>query len=153
MNIRCVIFSLLMVVPSLWAQQGRTGGIALDVQQYQIKAEVVPDRSFLEGEVKIQFIALEDNLSLPFELNSRMTLLEVFDEEDNLYSLDYGDFQSDSLRVRGNEPFRAQTEYTLIFRWEGNLEKNNPHPQEPLWLVHLPDPPWGHAYPCAGRRQ
>ena len=123
MNIRCVIFSLLMVVPSLWAQQGRTGGIALDVQHYQIKAEVVPDRSFLEGEVKIQFIALEDNLSLPFELNSRMTLLEVFDEEDNLYSLDYGDFQSDSLRVRGNEPFRAQTEYTLIFRWEGNLEK------------------------------
>jgi len=122
MKIRCVIFSLLMVVPSLWAQQGRTGGIALDVQHYQIKAEVVPDRSFLEGEVKIRFIALEDNLSLPFELNSRMTLLEVFDEEDNLYSLDYDDFQSDSLRVRGNEPFRAQTEYTLIFRWEGNLE-------------------------------
>ena len=122
MKIRCVIFSLLMVVPSLWAQQGRTRGTALDVQHYQIKAEVVPDRSFLEGEVKIRFIALEDNLSLPFELNSRMTLLEVFDEEDNLYSLDYDDFQSDSLRVRGNEPFRAQTEYTLIFRWEGNLE-------------------------------
>ena len=41
MKIRCFIFTLLMVVPFLGAQQGRTGGAALDVQHYQIKAEVV----------------------------------------------------------------------------------------------------------------
>ena len=122
MKIHCVIFSLLVAVPSVFAQQGRTGGPLVDVQHYEIKAEVVPERSFLSGEVKIRFIVLEDNLSLPFELNSRMSLLEVFDEEDNQYSLDYDDFQSDSLRIRGTEPFRAQSEHTLIFRWEGTLE-------------------------------
>lgn len=122
MKIRCVIFSLFMVAPSVWAQQGRTAGPALDVLHYEITAEVVPDRSFLEGEVKIRFVVLEDRLSLPFELNSRMSLLGVFDEEDHQYSLDYDDFQSDSLRIRGLEPFKAQSEYTLIFRWEGTLE-------------------------------
>jgi tetratricopeptide (TPR) repeat protein len=94
----------------------------MDVQHYEIKAEVVPERSFLEGEAKIQFVVLEDSLSLPFELNSRMNLLGVFDEEDHQYSLDYDDFQSDSLRIRGIEPFRAQSQHTLIFRWEGTLE-------------------------------
>ena len=116
MKIRYVIFSLFMVAPSVWAQQGRTAGPALDVLHYEITAEVVPDRSFLEGEVKIRFVVLEDRLSLPFELNSRMSLLGVFDEEDHQYSLDYDDFQSDSLRIRGLEPFKAQSEYTLIFR-------------------------------------
>ena len=122
MKIRCVVVTLLLMVPSVLAQQGRSAGPALDVQHYEIKAEVVPDRSFLEGEVKIRFVVLEDSLSLPFKLNSRLSLLEVFDEEDHRYSLEYDDFQSDSLRIRGTEPFRAQTEHTLIFRWEGTLE-------------------------------
>ncbi|MEE8349609.1 MAG: M1 family aminopeptidase [Acidobacteriota bacterium] len=122
MKMRCVMVILLMVVPSVFAQQGRRGGPALDVQRYDIEAEVFPERSFLEGEVKIRFKVLEDNLSLPFSLNSRMSLLEVFDEEGTQYSLDYDDFQSDSLRIRGTEPFRAQSEHTLTFRWDGTLE-------------------------------
>ncbi|MEE2821888.1 MAG: M1 family aminopeptidase [Acidobacteriota bacterium] len=122
MKIGCVIFCFLMGITSVLAQQSGIGRLALDVQHYDIKAEVIPDRSFIKGEVKIQFTVLEDSLSLPFDLNSKLSLLEVVDEEDYRYSVDYDNFQSNRLRIRGIEQFRAQSEYTLTFRWEGTLE-------------------------------
>jgi len=116
-------FSLLGLITPAWAQQAPGGAPVLDVQHYEIRAEVVPDESFVKGEVKIQFVLLEDSVSLPFELNTRLSLLGVRDQEDVSYSTSFDNFDSSRLRVRGSETFRKGTEMTLTFRFEGTLEK------------------------------
>ena len=122
MEKQCVIFSLLMLVAPVFAQQGKTGPPILDVQYYEIEAEVLPEKSFLKGEVKIRFVLLEDSLSVPFELDSRMSLLEVFDEKNVQYSLSFDDFENTRMRIRGTELFTRGTEKTLTLRFEGTLE-------------------------------
>ena len=116
-------FSLLGLITPAWAQQAPGGAPVLDVQHYEISAEVVPDESFVKGEVKIRFVLLEDSVSLPFELNTRLSLLGVRDEEDVSYSTSFDNFDSSRLRVRGSGTFRKGTEKTLTFRFEGTLER------------------------------
>ncbi len=116
-------FSLLGLITPAWAQQAPGGAPVLDVQHYEISAEVVPDESFVKGEVKIRFVLLEDSVSLPFELNTRLSLLGVRDEEDVSYSTSFDNFDSSRLRVRGSGTFRKGTEMTLTFRFEGTLER------------------------------
>jgi aminopeptidase N len=116
-------FSLLGLITPAWAQQAPGGAPVLDVQHYEISAEVVPDESFVKGEVKIRFVLLEDSVSLPFELNTRLSLHGVRDEEDVSYSTSFDNFDSSRLRVRGSETFRKGTEKTLTFRFEGTLER------------------------------
>ena len=116
-------FSLLGLITPAWAQQAPVGAPVLDVQHYEISAEVVPDESFVKGEVKIRFVLLEDSVSLPFELNTRLSLHGVRDEEDVSYSTSFDNFDSSRLRVRGSETFRKGTEKTLTFRFEGTLER------------------------------
>jgi len=116
-------FSLLGLITPAWAQQGPGASPVLDVQHYEISAEVVPEESFVKGEVKIRFVLLEDSVSLPFELNTRLSLLEVRDEEDVSYSTSFDNFESSRLRVRGSGTFRKETEKTLTFRFEGTLER------------------------------
>jgi len=116
-------FSLLGLITPAWAQQASGASPVLDVQHYEISAEVVPDESFVKGEVKIRFVLLEDSVSLPFELNTRLSLLGVRDEEDVSYSTSFDNFESSRLRVRGSGTFRKGTEKTLTFRFEGTLER------------------------------
>ena len=116
-------FALLGLITPLVAQQGPGASPVLDVQHYEISAEVVPDESFVKGEVKIRFVLLEDSVSLPFELNTRLSLLQVRDEEDVSYSTSFDNFESSRLRVRGSETFRKGTEKTLTLRFEGTLER------------------------------
>ncbi len=116
------IFSLLVLVTPIFAQQGSGSQQILDVQHYEISVEVLPEEGFLKGEVKIRLVLLEDSVSLPFELNPRLSLLEVTDEEDARYSMSFDGFESSRLRIRGSGPFRKDTETTLIFRFEGTLE-------------------------------
>ena len=116
-------FSLLRLITPAWAQQAPGGAPVLDVQHYEISAEVVPDESFVKGEVQIRFVLLEDSVSLPFELNTRLSLLGVRDQEDVSYSTSFDNFDSSRLRVRGSETFRKGREMTLTFRFEGTLEK------------------------------
>jgi len=115
--------SLLGLITPAWAQQAPGASPVLDVQHYEIIAEVVPEESFVKGEVKIRFVLLEDSVSLPFELNTRLSLLEVRDEEDVSYSTSFDNFESSRLRVRGSGTFRKETEKTLTFRFEGTLER------------------------------
>ena len=115
--------SLLGLITPAWAQQAPGASPVLDVQHYEIIAEVVPEESFVKGEVKIRFVLLEDSVSLPFELNTRLSLHGVRDEEDVSYSTSFDNFDSSRLRVRGSGTFRKGTEKTLTFRFEGTLER------------------------------
>ncbi len=121
MKISCFLFSFLMFLDSAVAQQQPTVS-PIDVEHYEINVEIVPEESLLWGQVKISLVMLEDSASVPFEINARLTLFEVTDEEGVQYATSFDDFDSTRLRVRGPEPFSKGEEKTLIFEFEGILE-------------------------------
>ena len=107
---------------SVWAQNAREGPLLIDVEHYDIQAEIDPDERFLEGEVKVRFKVLQDTLSLPFELNSRLSILGVTDEEGKRYSTRFDDLRSHVMRVQGPKAFPPGSVRTLNFSFEGTLE-------------------------------
>ncbi|MDA2926136.1 tetratricopeptide repeat protein [Acidobacteria bacterium AH-259-G07] len=118
----CFLFFSFLFTPVL-AQKRTVPPLVVDVEHYEISAELVPAESFLKGEAKIRFVPLEDMVSVPFELNNRLSLLEVTNEEDVRYSLSFDDFDSTRMRVRGPQAFQSGTQMTLIFRFEGTLDR------------------------------
>ncbi len=96
----------------------------IDVIDYEIKVEIQPDRSFLEGEAKVEFLVLEETLAIPFSFNRQLSLLEVYDEEDVSYSLRTDDFTTSRIRVQSPDPLQEGTRKTLTFRFEGLLEED-----------------------------
>ncbi len=105
-------------------QERAPGSRVIDVINYEIKVEVQPDRSFLEGEAKVEFLVLEEALAVPFSFNKQLTLLEVYDEEDVSYSLRTDDFATSRIRVQSPDPLQEGTRKTLTFRFEGLLEED-----------------------------
>ena len=116
------IFLLSCVLVS--GQGDAPGSQVIDVINYEIKVEVQPDRSFFEGEAKVEFLVLEEALAVPFSFNKQLTLLEVYDEEDVSYSLRTDDFATSRIRVQSPEPLQAGARKTLNFRFEGLLEED-----------------------------
>ena len=94
----------------------------IDVQHYEIKAELIPETSFLRGEARVQFKVLEDSMSLPFALNNRLSIIEITDEENTRYSLDFDNFDSSQMTVRSRTGFKSGGDRSLDFRFEGTLE-------------------------------
>ncbi|MGW8181426.1 MAG: hypothetical protein ACWGQW_22075, partial [bacterium] len=95
----------------------------IDVLHYDIEAEIEPDRGFMTGQAKIQFTVLESTLALPFTLNKQLTILDVTDEDANEYSLRADDFSRDRIRVQSDSSMREGETRTLIFNFEGLLER------------------------------
>ena len=109
---------------SVWAQNAAEGPPLIDVEHYDIQAEVDPDERFLQGEVRVRFKVLRDTLSLPFELNSRLSILGVTDEEGKRYSTRFDDLRSHVMRVQGPKAFPPGSVRTLTFSFEGTLESD-----------------------------
>ncbi len=95
----------------------------IDVLNYDISAEITPENGFLKGETKVRFSVPQDVLTIPFDLNNRLSIVEIVDTEGKSYTTSSEGVESSQVAVRGEEPFRAGTEKTLIFRFEGTLER------------------------------
>jgi tetratricopeptide (TPR) repeat protein len=95
----------------------------LDILHYEISAEIIPENGFLKGETKVRFQVGEDILVIPFELNNRLSITEIVDAEGGRYSTNFDGVESERIGVRADVPFRAGTEKTLTFRYEGGLER------------------------------
>lgn len=122
MKILCCLSFLFIFLNSVLAQQPFSVS-PIDIEHYEISVEIVPEESLLRGQVKTSFVMLEDSISVPFEINSRLTLFEVTDEEGVQYSISFDDFDSTNLRIRGPKLFRQGEEKTFIFQFEGILER------------------------------
>jgi tetratricopeptide (TPR) repeat protein len=122
MRIVCCLFFLFVFLNSVVAQQPFSVS-PVDIEHYEISVEIIPEESLLRGQVKTSLVVLQDSASLPFEINSRLTLFEVTDEEGGRYSISFDDFDSTNLRIRGSKPFRQGEEKTFIFEFEGILER------------------------------
>ncbi|MGH9341285.1 MAG: M1 family aminopeptidase [Acidobacteriota bacterium] len=120
-----VLFALFALSPLSVLAQNQTSSDAelkLDVEHYEIKAELEPENSYLKGEAKVGFKVLEDIAALPFELNNRLTIIDILDEQGVRYSSSFDDFDSSRLNIRGDGLFRAGSEMTLTFSFQGTLE-------------------------------
>jgi hypothetical protein len=106
-------------------QEAEATGPRIDVTHYEIDVEVIPETAYLRGETKVSFRVLTDALNVPFELNHRLSLIDIMDEEGNSYSTSFDGFESNRMLVRGSRPFQSGTEQTLTFRFEGSLESED----------------------------
>lgn len=104
-------------------QDAAPAGPVLDVSHYDIDVELTPDNSFLRGKATVQFEVLEDTVALPFDLNNRLSLAQVTDPDGVTYSPSFDNFNSSRMLVRGDGPFRAGTQHTLIFTFDGTLDR------------------------------
>ena len=118
------LFLALMTV-SLHAQDAAvwTGQSKIDVVSYEIDVEITPDRSALQGSTRVTFDVIEDTVSVLFEINNRISLLEILDENDVVYQQSFDNFDSSRMAVRGPDPFRSGDTHTLTFRFDGVLER------------------------------
>ena len=108
----------------LWGQGPPEAPSLLDVEHYSIQAEIDPEERFLEGAVRVRFKVLRDTLSLPFELNSRLSILGVTDEDGQRYSTRFDDLKSHLMKVQGAKAFQPGSVWTLTFNFEGTLESD-----------------------------
>lgn len=94
----------------------------IDVLNYDIEIEITPDRSSISGTARVTFDVVEDVVSIPFEINNRINLLDVRDEQNELYQQSFDNFDSSHMAIRGPDPFRSGETRTLTFRFDGILE-------------------------------
>lgn len=95
----------------------------IDVSHYEIDIRITPERSYIEGTAVVRFMAEEDSLSVPFQVNDNITIIQVVDEEGVVLDQSYDNYDSTGVLVRGIDPFKSGETYTLKFSFDGILEK------------------------------
>ncbi len=121
---RWTLFVALATV-SLQAQDAAVsrGQPKIDVIGYEIDVEITPDRSALTGSARVTFDVVEDTVSVPFEINNRISLHQVLDENDVAYRQSFDNFDSSRMVVRGPDPFKSGDTRTLTFSFDGVLDR------------------------------
>lgn len=126
-KIRSVAARLPLLIPflavvNLMAQDASREAVVVDVQHYRVEVELFPRRSEIKGKSEIQFKVLEDTVSLPFDFNRKLSILDVTDEQGRILALSAEQYAAGQIRIRGDDPFLKGSERTLTFRFEGLLE-------------------------------
>ncbi len=116
------LLGAVLTVGSLAAQDTPPGGARIDVLNYDLDIELTPENSYLRGTAKVTFQVLEDAVSVPFELNSRISLIQVSDEDGVTYSPSFDNFNSSRMLVRAPEAFKSGSQRTLTFTFDGTLD-------------------------------
>jgi tetratricopeptide (TPR) repeat protein len=111
-----------LMVSGLLAQARTAERPVLNVTHYQIELELIPENAYLRGSVRVEFDVQEEIVSVPFDLNSRVSLIEVTDAEGMIYSPSFDSLNSSRMLVRGDEPFEQGSRHELIFSFDGTLE-------------------------------
>ncbi len=122
MNWKTLLALFLMAGTAVPAQRGDSPAARIDVEHYQLEIELVPENSYLRGKADVRFQVQEDAISVPFELNSRISLIRVTDEQGETLTPAFDSFNSSRMRVRAEEAFKAGTSRTLSFEFDGTLE-------------------------------
>ncbi len=116
------LLAALISSPALLAQDAATPAARIDVQHYDVEVELIPENSYLRGKARAQFLVQEDSISVPFELNNRVSLIKVTDEEGTILTPSFDNFKSSRMRVRADQAFKAGDQRTLQFEFDGTLE-------------------------------
>lgn len=106
---------------SLIAQDPARENPLIDVHSYEIEVEIIPEKAFLDGTVAVEFEVLQRTMTLDFDFNQQLVLVQVRGEEDHNYSLGPGGVRSDRVRIQRDEFFNKGEVYKLQMDFEGML--------------------------------
>ena len=124
---------LLMSIPTWAAEKMR-----LQVDDYQIDAELTPHTHKLVARAKVKFTALEDLNIATFELHNALRLTKVSDAAGKLLSAERVT-QDSTVRVQLPEGITKDTSATLTFEYEGVLDSADESPVQGLKLASIGD--------------
>ncbi|HEY3128925.1 MAG TPA: tetratricopeptide repeat protein [Acidobacteriota bacterium] len=96
----------------------------VDVTNYDIKVELVPENHALKGLAKIQLKLADTTRTIPFEINSRFSIAEISDETGTQLATRFDENNNSRLLVSAEKPFPAGQK-TIQIRYEGILEREN----------------------------
>jgi len=124
---------LLMSIPT-WA----AAKMRLQVDDYQIDAELTPHTHKLVARAKVKFTAFEDLNIATFELHNALRLTKVSDAAGKLLSAERVT-QDSTARVQLPEGITKDASTTLTFEYEGILESADESPVQGLKLASIGD--------------
>jgi hypothetical protein len=115
----------LVTALPLAAQERRS---QIDVQHYQIDAEIKPASQSITAHVRVDFTALEDNTrAVTFELNNALNVSKVADEQGR--ALQANRQQSDfTVRVPFEPGLTKGSKHSVTFDYEGRLSGDEESP-------------------------
>ncbi len=131
LGLACLL--LLMPLPTWAADKMR-----LQVDDYQIDAELSPHVHKLVARAKVRFTALEDLSVATFELHNGLRVTKVLDTAGKLLSAERVT-QDSTVRVALTTPLAKDSSTTLTFEYEGTLDSADDSPVQGLKLAYVGD--------------
>ncbi len=112
----------------LLCAQDRRPVSRIDVEQYNIDAEIMPNTATLEAKVAVRFVPLDDNVtSAVFELNNALNVSRVVDEQGR--QIQASRTQQDfSVRLNFEQPLPKGRPVTVTFQYDGKLSGKEDSP-------------------------
>jgi len=130
----CLGLVFLLISSPIWAAEK----MRLQVDDYQIDAELTPHTHKLVARAKVKFTALEDLNIATFELHNALRLTKVSDAAGKLLSAERVT-QDSTVRVQLPEGITKGTSATLTFEYEGVLDSADESPVQGLKLASIGD--------------
>jgi hypothetical protein len=110
----------------------------LRVDDYQIEAELDPHLHQIKAQAKVKFTALQDLSVAVFELHNDLRVTKVLDEDGHLLSAERVT-QDSTVRVPLPAGLSKDSQTTLTFEYEGQLENADDSPVPGLKLAYIGD--------------
>ncbi len=111
----------------------------IDVKSYAVDAVLNPDSHQLQAKVKIQYVALADDVTrLEFDFNANLVLTSIVDEKSKPVRFTQ-DQDNSKLEVDLNAPLAAQQAGALTFEYHGTLNKSDRSPVPDVKLADIDD--------------
>jgi aminopeptidase N len=130
----CFACLLLLTSFPTWAADK----MRLQVDDYQIDAELSPHVHKIAARAKVRFTALEDLSVATFELHNGLRVTKVLDSAGKPLSAERVT-QDSTVRVALNTPLAKDSSTTLTFEYEGTLDSADDSPVQGLKLAYVSD--------------
>ena len=126
--------SFVLISLPTWAAEK----MRLQVDDYQIEAELTPHLHKIVARAKVRFTALEDTSIATFELHNAMRITKVLDAAGKPLSAERVT-QDSTVRVQLATPVAKDSSTTLTFEYEGVLDTADDSPVQGLKLAYIGD--------------
>jgi hypothetical protein len=126
-----VVFAALLTAGVQAAEKPR-----LQVNDYQIEAQLLPVKHELTAQARVKFTALEDLSVAVFELNNALRPTRVVDEHGNTLQVERVT-QDSTIRVALPSGLAKGSTATLTFDYAGTLESGDQSPVPGLKLAYV----------------
>ena len=126
--------SFVLISLPTWAAEK----MRLQVDDYQIEAELTPHLHKIVARAKVRFTALEDTSIATFELHNAMRVTKVLDAAGKPLSAERVT-QDSTVRVQLATPVAKDSSTTLTFEYEGVLDTADDSPVQGLKLAYIGD--------------